>query len=78
MRGGERAEREGRRVWFVDTLPRHNYCLSDDPEPLQVDCREKYRGFYEACLAADPTAAAGCVRLPVPRWQSRRSGAVFD
>ncbi len=57
----ERAEAEGVRVWFVDTLPHWNFCLTDEAAPRNVDCRVKYREFYRRCLEAD----RHCRRLPV-------------
>jgi 4-amino-4-deoxy-L-arabinose transferase-like glycosyltransferase len=59
----DRAERDGTRVWFVDTLPTWNFCLSGEPEPWRMDCRIKYRTFYERCLAATDDSA--CRRLPM-------------
>ncbi len=64
----EEARASGATVWFVDTLPRHDYCLSDDPEPRQVPCAVKFRRFYEACVTGEGPGAA-CERLPVPRWE---------
>ncbi len=63
----DRAERDGWKVWFVDTLPNHNYCLSDDPEPRSIDCREKFPEFYRRCLtvtACGETEPA-CVHVPI-------------
>lgn len=59
----DRAERDGTTVWFVDTLPMWNFCLSGEPEPWRIDCRIKYQTFYERCLAA--TDGSACRRLPM-------------
>ncbi len=57
------ASRERARVWFVDTLPAHNYCHTSGEDPRGIDCRLKYRGFYEACRPESPTFNPFCVRL---------------
>jgi hypothetical protein len=57
------ARRRGSRLWFVDTLPMHNYCHTPGREPVSVDCRLKYRRFYEACLPSSPTFDPTCARL---------------
>lgn len=59
----DRAQRDGTKVWFVDTLPKWNFCLVGEPEPWRIDCRIKYPRFYERCLA--DTDGATCRRLPV-------------
>jgi len=59
----DRAERDGTTVWFVDTLPKWNFCLSGEPEPWQIDCRLKYATFYERCLAERDGSA--CRRVPL-------------
>jgi hypothetical protein len=58
-----RASQQRARVWFVDTLPAHNYCHTSGENPRGVDCRQKYRGFYEACRPESPTFNPFCVRL---------------
>ncbi len=55
------AEARGARVWFVDTLPHWNYCLSDAEATRSVDCRERYPRFYNRCLRELPP----CRRLAV-------------
>ncbi len=57
------AKRRGSRLWFVDTLPTHNYCHTPGREPVSIDCRLKYRRFYEACLPSSPTFDPTCARL---------------
>jgi len=57
------AKKRGSRLWFVDTLPFHNYCHTPGSEPVSIDCRLKYRGFYEACLPSSPTFESTCARL---------------
>ena len=59
----DRAERDGTAVWFIDTLPQWNFCLSGEPEPWRMDCRIKYQKFYERCLAAG--AGSACRRIPM-------------
>jgi 4-amino-4-deoxy-L-arabinose transferase-like glycosyltransferase len=59
----DRAERDGTRVWFIDTLPQWNFCLAGEPEPWRIDCRIKYARFYQRCLQAGPDSA--CRRIPV-------------
>jgi 4-amino-4-deoxy-L-arabinose transferase-like glycosyltransferase len=59
---GETAAR-GDRLWFVDTLPAHNYCHTPGLEPWAIDCRLKYRRFYAACQPGSPTFDPTCVRL---------------
>lgn len=58
-----RASRARARVWFVDTLPAHNYCHTSGEDPRGIDCRLKYRGFYEACRPESPAFNPFCVRL---------------
>ena len=58
-----RASQQRSRVWFVDTLPSHNYCHTSGENPRGIDCRRKYRGFYEACRPDSPTFNPFCVRL---------------
>ena len=58
-----RATKDGVRVWFIDTLPAHNYCHTSDDDPRGVDCRLKYRRFYEAGRPDGPTFNPTCVRL---------------
>jgi hypothetical protein len=57
------AKTRGSRLWFVDTLPFHNYCHTPGPEPVSIDCRVKYRRFYQACLPSSPTFDPTCARL---------------
>ena len=57
------ASRRNRRVWFVDTLPQHNYCHTPGDEPRTIDCRRKYRRFYAACRPDSATFDPTCVRL---------------
>ncbi len=57
------ARERGSRLWFVDTLPLHNYCHTPGPEPVSIDCRVKYRRFYQACLPSSPTFEPTCARL---------------
>jgi 4-amino-4-deoxy-L-arabinose transferase-like glycosyltransferase len=57
------AAQRGGRVWFVDTLPNHNYCHMPGEEAWGVDCRLKYRRFYAACLPGDEAFDPTCVRL---------------
>jgi hypothetical protein len=72
------ASRRGSRVWFVDTLPAHNYCHTPGDEPWTIDCRIKYRRFYAACRPDGPTFDPACVRVrfdeatgPAARARSR-------
>jgi hypothetical protein len=58
-----RASKDGGRLWFVDTLPAHNYCHTRGDDPRSIDCRLKYRRFYEACRPDSPTFNPTCVRL---------------
>jgi hypothetical protein len=57
------AKERGSRLWFVDTLPLHNYCHTPGREPVSIDCRLKYRRFYEACLPSSPNFEPTCARL---------------
>jgi 4-amino-4-deoxy-L-arabinose transferase-like glycosyltransferase len=59
----DEAQRNGTTVWFVDTLPKWNFCLSGEPEPWRIDCQVKYPKFYERCLA--DVGGAVCRRIPV-------------
>jgi hypothetical protein len=59
----DRAERNGTAVWFIDTLPQWNFCLSGEPEPWRMDCRIKYATFYKRCLEGGD--GSPCRRLPV-------------
>ena len=53
----------GVRLWFIDSLAAHNYCHTRGDDPRGVDCRLKYRRFYEACRPDSPTFNPTCVRL---------------
>jgi 4-amino-4-deoxy-L-arabinose transferase-like glycosyltransferase len=57
------ASRNDARLWFIDTLPQHNYCHTQGSRPLNIDCRVKYREFYQACQPESPTFDLTCVRL---------------
>jgi hypothetical protein len=57
------ASQRGSRLWFVDTLPAHNYCHTPGDEPWTIDCRLKYRLFYAACRPDSETFEPACVRL---------------
>ena len=59
------AERTGAVVWFVDSLPVWNHCLSDQPEPRAVDCREKFARFYARCSDPPDPETSRCRRLPL-------------
>jgi hypothetical protein len=59
----DETSRRGARVWFVDTLPEHNYCHTPGAEPYEIDCRVKYRRFYDACRPGSGTSDPACVRL---------------
>jgi hypothetical protein len=57
------AARRGTRLWFIDTLPEHNYCHTPGLRPVAIDCRTKYRRVYLACLPKSPTFDPTCARL---------------
>ena len=59
----DKAERDGTKVWFIDTLAKWNFCLGGEPEPWRMDCRIKYPTFYARCLAASDGSA--CRRIPM-------------
>ena len=61
----DRAQAEGRAVWFIDSLPHWNHCLTDEPEPRSIDCREKYAGFYARCTEVSREGAPTCRRIPL-------------
>jgi 4-amino-4-deoxy-L-arabinose transferase-like glycosyltransferase len=61
----DRAEAEGRAVWFIDSLPHWNHCLTDEPEPRTIDCREKYAHFYARCTEVAREDAPTCRRIPL-------------
>jgi hypothetical protein len=67
----EQAEQRGVKLWLIDTLPHANYCLTGEPEPRHIDCRIKYRRFYQnrrfyqKCAGADDRVSPACIRLPV-------------
>ena len=65
------AERRDRVVWFVDTLPELDFCLSDDPEPVSIPCREKFPRFYRACLGVGDEWSHRCRR--VSGWDLRNA-----
>jgi hypothetical protein len=74
------AEKNGTRVWFVDTLPHWGYCLSGEPEPWRIDCRLKYARFYARCTAPAGRASPACERVRVeehlPAWLGARRAAM--
>ena len=61
----QRTREAGGRVWYVDTLPQWNFCLSDEPEPHSVDCRAKFPRFLEACQGTIRDRSQPCIRIPV-------------
>jgi len=61
----QRTREAGGRVWYVDTLPQWNFCLSDEPEPRSVDCRTKFPRFLEACQGTIRDRSQPCIRIPV-------------
>lgn len=61
----DRAEAEGRAVWFIDSLPHWNHCLTDEPEPRSIDCREKYAVFYSRCTEVAREDEPTCRRIPL-------------
>ena len=60
------ASDRGVQLWFIDTLPMHNYCHTPGNRPVNIDCRVKYRRFYEACRPSSPTFDETCRRLRFP------------
>ena len=61
----EKTQAAGHRVWFFDTLPHWNYCLTSDPEPRSVDCAVKYARFYDTCRGTLDDPAAPCIRISI-------------
>jgi len=61
----QRTQEAGGRVWYVDTMPQWNFCLSDEPEPRSVDCRVKFPRFLEACRGSLRDRSQPCIRIPV-------------
>jgi hypothetical protein len=57
------AAQRGGRVWFMDSLPFHNYCHTPGDRPWGIDCRVKYRRFYAACDPKSDTYDPTCVRV---------------
>jgi 4-amino-4-deoxy-L-arabinose transferase-like glycosyltransferase len=61
----DEAERTGTRLWFIDTLPKWNFCLSGEPEPWRIDCQLKYPRFYARCRGDGDGVSPACMRVPV-------------
>jgi hypothetical protein len=61
----ERTSKAGGKVWYVDTLPRWNFCLSDEPEPRSVDCQDKFARFLETCQGSIRDLDQPCIRISV-------------
>ena len=61
----DRAEANGTKVWFIDTLPQWNFCLGGEPEPWRIDCRVKYERFYARCAGPPDGVSPACQRLPI-------------
>ena len=61
----DRAERTGTQVWLMDTLPKWNFCLAGEPEPWRIDCRVKYRRFYDRCAGPTDGLSPACRRVPI-------------
>jgi 4-amino-4-deoxy-L-arabinose transferase-like glycosyltransferase len=57
------AEETGATVWFFDSLPTWNHCLTDQAEPRSIDCRVKFPRFYAACFDPPSPDAPTCRRL---------------
>lgn len=60
------ARRRGHRILYFDTLPHWNFCLTDDPQPQNVDCARKYRRFHRICNGSLDDPRAPCVRIRIP------------
>lgn len=58
----------GGQVYFIDTLPRLNFCFDGPLQPVTVDCREKFSGFYAACHPGSGQTHVACTRLVFPSW----------
>lgn len=59
----DKAERDGSRVWFIDSLDKWNFCLVGHPELRRIDCRVKYEKFYEKCTSPGEGEASACTRV---------------
>ncbi len=46
-----KAEKSKTRVYFINMVESNNHCLTDEPEPRSIDCRTKYRVFFERCTS---------------------------
>jgi uncharacterized membrane protein len=58
------AEEEGHRVWFADSLPALNFCIASPEDPRDIDCRKKYKRFYDRCTGSISRSPA-CAHLKV-------------
>jgi hypothetical protein len=58
------AEQDGHRVFFVNSLPALDFCISNPADPREIPCLEKYPRFYSRCTDSDRKSAA-CVHLKV-------------
>jgi 4-amino-4-deoxy-L-arabinose transferase-like glycosyltransferase len=61
----ERTSSAGGKVWYIDTVQSWNFCLSDDPEPSMVDCRDKFPRFLDACKGSIRDLSQPCIRIPI-------------
>jgi hypothetical protein len=61
----EKTRAAGHRMWFFDTLPHWNYCLTRGAEPRSIDCAVKYAHFYETCRGVPDDLAESCIRIPI-------------
>ena len=50
--------KRGQRIWFIDSLEWGNFCLTDDKEPVWIDCRKKYEKFYNIISTSSNIAAS--------------------
>lgn len=57
----EKTKQNGSRLWFIDTLPDFNFCLTSGEVLKEIDCREKFKQFYQACRIG-----SSCRRIQVP------------
>lgn len=57
------AEQKNGVVWFDDTLPEFDFCLTAGAQAQAIACRDKYPKFYAACSLSHPSYNPRCIPL---------------
>jgi hypothetical protein len=56
-------------LWYVDFLPAFDECHTPGMRPRSIPCRDKYAGFYAACMPSSVAHHPACKRIGVEAIQ---------